>query len=63
MEPPRSCSIIMGAAALSVFHTPVRLISMRVLHCSSDISQNRFQLLIAALATTTSIPPNSAAPS
>jgi hypothetical protein len=37
-----------------VHQTPVRLTSIIVCHCSSDISQKRAQSLIPALATTTS---------
>jgi hypothetical protein len=34
-----------------VRHVPLRLTSMTVSHCSSDISQRRFQLSTPALAT------------
>ena len=41
IEPPLPASIIAGTAARMVRHVPLRLTSMTVSHCSSDISQRR----------------------
>ena len=52
-----------GAVAVNVVHTPVRSTSTTACHMSSVISQNRLQLVMPALATTTSRRPSSATPS
>jgi hypothetical protein len=44
IEPPLPASIIADTAARMVRHVPLRLTSMTVPHCSSDISHSRFQL-------------------
>ena len=59
IDPPFPAASMCGTAAFMVCQTPVRLMSIIVCHWSSDISQNRLQLQIPALATTTSKrPPN-----
>jgi hypothetical protein len=60
--PPRFCSIISGAAAWTVFQTPTRLTSSwsrKACRGSAEASM----IPIPALASTTSIPPSSRAPS
>ena len=58
IEPPWPRSTIDGAAAFTVFHRPVRLMSMTSCHISSDSSRAGAKLAIPALAITMSMCPN-----
>ncbi len=44
IEPPRPCSIMMGATALRVLNVPVRVTSIMFCQTEAGISQNRCQL-------------------
>ena len=61
--PPWRRSIIGATAALIVFHTPVRLMSIISCHICSSISSAGAKLPMPALAHTTSMWPNSEMPS
>ena len=51
IDPPLPASIIAGTAARMVRQVPLRLTSMTLSHCSSDISKIRPQLRMPAFAT------------
>jgi len=58
IEPPSPRSTIDGAVAFTVFHSPVRLMSMTSCHISSVRSRAGAKLAIPALAITMSMCPN-----
>ena len=61
MEPPPD-EATSGAAAITVFHEPVRLMSMVSCHTSGEVSSQALIRPTPALATTMSSRPNSASP-